>query len=152
MIPFVTLLLAVFLTRTRTGQAIRAAAEPSAARSPACDRSGCQPSSGRWPEPSPCGPRSLIVPLLGLSAGTQIGDVLGPSLLVRALAAVLIARMVSPPITLLGGVVIGIVEALLLANVDPTSSGFMNSPGVVDLLLFVFIVVALLFVAPRRRW
>jgi ABC-type branched-subunit amino acid transport system ATPase component/ABC-type branched-subunit amino acid transport system permease subunit len=151
-IPLATALLAVFLSRSRTGAAIRAAAaNPDAAR-----LAGVRPkrmSTIVWAISGAFAALSavLIVPLLGLSAGSQIGDVLGPTLLVRALAAVLIARLVSLPWTLAGGVAIGVVEAVLFANVDAASSGFMNTPGVVDLLLFVFVLVALLFMSRRGR-
>jgi ABC-type branched-subunit amino acid transport system ATPase component/ABC-type branched-subunit amino acid transport system permease subunit len=152
MIPLATVLLTLFLTRSRTGRAIRAAAaNPDAAR-----LAGVRPqrmSTIVWAISGALAALTavLIVPLLGLSAGTQIGDALGASLLVRALAAVLIARFVSLPLTLLGGVLIGIAEAVVLANVDPASSGLMNTPGIVDVLLFLFILVAMLFISRQRR-
>ena len=54
---------------------------------------------------------------------------LGPSTLVRALAAAVIAGMVSFPIALVAGVVIGVTEAVVRFN-------FLDEPGLIDFLLF----------------
>jgi branched-subunit amino acid ABC-type transport system permease component len=53
-IPIATLLLALFLGRTRTGQRFAPRPRtPTRPGWPACDRSECRRLSGRWPEPSP---------------------------------------------------------------------------------------------------
>lgn len=56
---------------------------------------------------------------------------LGPALLLRALAAAMIGRLESLPLTLVGGLGVGVVEAVLSANfassgsVDPTNAVFL---------------------------
>lgn len=73
------------------------------------------------------------------AAGSSVG--LGPSLLLRALAAALAGRLTSLPITLAAAVGIGVTEAVLLVNV--------SSPRLMDFVLFVVILVLVLVLARR---
>jgi ABC-type branched-subunit amino acid transport system ATPase component/ABC-type branched-subunit amino acid transport system permease subunit len=81
----------------------------------------------------------------GASALAQGGTAVdtGPSILLRVLAAALIAGMASMPLALIGGIAIGIVENVLVFN-------YNASRGLVELVLFVLILV-LLLVGGRRR-
>ena len=80
--------------------------------------------------------RGHILGIVGLPS-----QALGPSLLLRALAAGLFGGLTSVGWALAGGVAIGIVEAILFVNV--------SSPGAVDALLFVLVLV-LVFVRANR--
>jgi ABC-type branched-subunit amino acid transport system permease subunit len=67
------------------------------------------------------------------SSGTLAA--LGPSTLVRALAAAVIGGMVSFPIALIAGIGIGIAEAVVRFN-------FLADAGLIDFLLFLAVLVA----------
>ncbi|MGO9854913.1 MAG: ABC transporter permease subunit [Acidimicrobiales bacterium] len=67
---------------------------------------------------------------------------LGPTLLIRALAAALIARMVSIPIALVSGVAIGVGEALIYFN-------WPNQQGLLDLVLLGVILLTLIPLARK---
>ncbi|MEY2430286.1 MAG: hypothetical protein QOC92_11 [Acidimicrobiaceae bacterium] len=82
----------------------------------------------------------LINPMRGTIVGVP-SQALGPSLLLRALAAGLFGGLTSVSWALVGGVVIGVVEAILFVNV--------RTPGVVDAVFFVLVLV-LVFVRANR--
>ncbi|MEY2461327.1 MAG: hypothetical protein QOG30_3157, partial [Acidimicrobiaceae bacterium] len=82
----------------------------------------------------------LINPVRGNIVGLP-SQALGPSLLLRALAAGLFGGLTSVTWALVGGVAIGVVEAILFVNV--------SSPGIVDLFLFVLVLV-LVFIRASR--
>jgi ABC-type branched-subunit amino acid transport system ATPase component/ABC-type branched-subunit amino acid transport system permease subunit len=82
----------------------------------------------------------LINPVRGTIVGVP-SQALGPSLLLRALAAGLFGGLTSVTWALVGGVAIGVVEAILFVNV--------SSPGIVDGFLFVLVLV-LVFVRANR--
>jgi ABC-type branched-subunit amino acid transport system ATPase component/ABC-type branched-subunit amino acid transport system permease subunit len=81
----------------------------------------------------------MIAPIRGTLVG-QPTEALGPGLLLRALAAALVARMTSLPLTLAGGVALGVIEAVALNN----STG----PGLANFLMFA-IVLALVLIRGR---
>ena len=89
---------------------------PSPARSPRC-------RSASWPA------RRVRPPNLAT---------LGPSTLVRALAAAVIAGMVSFPRAFLAGIAIGLVQALISFN-------FLDQPGLMDFLVLLAVLVAVYF-------
>ncbi len=62
-------------------------------------------------------------------------DNLGPSTLTRALAAAVIAGMVSFPRAFLAGIAIGIVQAVISFN-------YLDQPGLTDFLVLIAIVIA----------
>ena len=68
----------------------------------------------------------LVNPLRGTIVGLPT-VALGPSLLLRALAAALVGRMTSLPKALAGGVAVGVAEAVIFSNI--------GSPGAVDALM-----------------
>ncbi len=74
--------------------------------------------------------------------GVNIGDVLGPSLMLRALAAAVIGRMESLPVTFGAALALGMVEQAVLFETGNTI--------VVDAVMFFVIVGALLFQRQRR--
>jgi ABC-type branched-subunit amino acid transport system permease subunit len=131
--PIVVAGLALFLRWGRYGVALRAAAgNPEAARM-AGIWSG-RMSSLAW---AFAGAISTFTAVLVLpSRGFTPGEAFGPSLLLRALAVAVLARMVSLPVALAGGVGLGVVEQLLLWNYP--RSGF------VEVVLFIVILVGLL--------
>ena len=69
--------------------------------------------------------------------GVQIGAVLGPSLMLRALAAAVIGRMESLPVTFAAALVLGMVEQAVLFVTGRTI--------IVDAVMFFVILAALLF-------
>jgi ABC-type branched-subunit amino acid transport system ATPase component/ABC-type branched-subunit amino acid transport system permease subunit len=82
---------------------------------------------------------AITAVLLNPVRGTIVGApdaALGPGLLLRALTAAMLGGLVSLPLALVGGVAVGIVEAVMFANV--------SDPGAVDLVLFL-VVLALVF-------
>ena len=128
--------LSVFLTRTPYGIAIRAAAE-NPDRAELAGISIKRISTAVWVLAAVLAVLTavLVNPLRGAVVGLP-AIALGPSLLLRALTAALIGRMVSLPKALAGGVAVGIVEAIIFANV--------GSPGLVDAVLFVVVLCLVL--------
>jgi ABC-type branched-subunit amino acid transport system ATPase component/ABC-type branched-subunit amino acid transport system permease subunit len=125
--------LAWFLARTRVGLSMRAAAaNPDAAL--LAGVSAKRMSTLAWAIAGAVAAFTavLVLPTRGF-ASVQF---LGPGLLLRALAAAVIARMERLPVALAAGVGIGVVEAVILWN---NSQG-----GIADATLFVLILVALL--------
>jgi len=134
-IPATILGLGAFLTRTRWGLAIRASADnQSAAR-----LAGMSPrriSLVVWAIAGGLSALTFILnaPIRGTVSGI-VAQGLGPSLLLRAMAAALVGRFVSLPLTLAGGVALGILESQAFINTDP---------GTVDALVFVVVAVLML--------
>lgn len=131
--PVVVIALAVFLKRSRFGMGIRAAAaNPEAARMAGIFSGRMSTLSWALAGMLSCFTAILTQPTQGFtSAGST-----GPSLLLRALAAGVLARMASLPLALAGGVALGVIEQLLLWN-------FPRS-GLVEVTLFVIILGTLL--------
>lgn len=131
--PIIVLALAYFLRRSRSGLAIRAAsANTDAAR--LAGVSANRMSMLAW---AIAGALSAYTAVLILpTEPTGSGSIVGPSLLFRALAVAVIARMVNIPLALVAGVGIGIVEQIVLWN-------YPNG-GQIDPVLVTIILVALL--------
>jgi ABC-type branched-subunit amino acid transport system ATPase component/ABC-type branched-subunit amino acid transport system permease subunit len=135
-VPAVVVMLGLFLTRTPYGIAIRASAEnPDAAR-----LAGINPariSTAVWVLSGALAALTVVMfnPVRGVIAGIP-SQTLGPGLLLRALAAALIGRLVSLPLALAGGLGIGVLEALLVVNV--------SNKGAADAVLFALVLVVLL--------
>jgi ABC-type branched-subunit amino acid transport system ATPase component/ABC-type branched-subunit amino acid transport system permease subunit len=140
LVPAACIGLAVLLTRTPYGVAIRAGADnPDAAR-----LAGIRVqrfSTVVWALAGALAVVTavLVSPLRGTIAGLTATAV-GPGLLQRALAAGLLGRMESLPVAMVGGVGLGVAEALVFVNVA--------NPAVVDLLVFVLILALLLLRPP----
>lgn len=131
--PITVALLAAFLKYSKYGLAIRsAAANPEAARMAGIP--AARMSALAW---ALAGGLSAMTAILTLPArGFSGAETFGPSLLLRALAAAVLARMNSLPLALAGGLGLGILEQLLIWN-RPES-------GFVELVLFLIIVATLL--------
>ena len=67
---------------------------------------------------------------------------LGPSTLVRALAAAVIGGMVSFRRAFVAGIAIGVVEAVVAFN-------FLDQPGLIDFLILIAVLVAVYFQSRR---
>jgi ABC-type branched-subunit amino acid transport system ATPase component/ABC-type branched-subunit amino acid transport system permease subunit len=131
--PVVVAALTVFLRRSRYGHAMRAAADnPEAARMAGISAAGM--SSLAW---AIAGALSALTAILLLpSRGFTAGESFGPNLLLRALAAAVVARMRSIPVALAAGIGVGVIEQVLLWN--------RPDGGFVDAALYVVITGALL--------
>jgi ABC-type branched-subunit amino acid transport system ATPase component/ABC-type branched-subunit amino acid transport system permease subunit len=125
--------LTIFLTRTPYGLGVRAAAENGDAARLA-GISVKRVSTLVWVLAAVLATLSAVLlnPMRGGIVGGAMGAALGPGLLLRALAAGLIGRLTSLPMTLVGGVLIGVVEALLIVNVA--------APGAADLAVFALVL------------
>ncbi|HMJ76716.1 MAG TPA: hypothetical protein VK507_12130, partial [Iamia sp.] len=139
-VPVVAVSLAWFLSRTLAGKAVLASADnPRLART-----NGVNP---KWVSTFAWAVAGLLSTLSIVLASGQSGSIhglvdLGPSTMVRALAAFLLAGRRSFPRALGAGVAIGVVEALIRFN-------FLTTPGLVDLVLFV-VVLAAVWTQTRR--
>jgi ABC-type branched-subunit amino acid transport system permease subunit len=132
-VPLLAAALVGFLRFTSYGQAIRAAAEnPDAAR--LAGISAKRMSAIVWVIAGVLAASTAIL-LAPLRASFAI-ETLGPSVLVRALAAALIARMSSIPVAFATAMVIGIAEGMVFAE---TLNG-----GLTDLIVFGVVLVTLL--------
>jgi len=132
--PVAVIALTLFLRRSRTGLGIRlSAANPDAARMAGIPVA--RMSSIVW---SLAGVLSTLTALLIIPAsGFSTASSFGPELLLRALAAAVVAGLYSLPVACVAGLVIGVVEQLLLYN-------YPNSGGIPDVVFYVLILVALL--------
>ena len=135
-VPAVIAAVAFLLTRTRYGIAIRASAE-NADRAELVGISTKRVSTLVWVLAGVLSTLTavLVNPLRGTIVGLP-SQALGPGLLLRALTAALVGGMVSLPWALVGGIAVGIVEAVMFSNV--------GEPGVVDGVLFVAVLVLVL--------
>ena len=147
-VPVLVLALAGFLTRTRRGLMVRAAAANSEKARLVGIRVG-RTSSTVWAISAGFAAVAAIAlaPVRGVSiAGAAVaGGALSYQLLLRALVVALIARMRSLPITLVAGIGVGIVEVILQQNVDPADL------GVTELWLFVATLVIVLVYSRLSR-
>lgn len=137
-VPAVVVGLGMLLQRTPWGLAIRAAADNRDAAELAAI-STRRVSTMVWVLAGVLSTLTVILvnPLRNVNVGgLGIAEALGPGLLLRALAAALVGRLVSLPLALVGGIGIGVVEALVFANVaDPSWS---------ELLLFLLVLTLVL--------
>ncbi len=135
-VPAVAVALTLYLTKTPHGRALRASAEnPDAARLAGIDVA--RVSTLVWVVASVLSTATFV--LINPIRGTIVGAAsvaLGPSLMLRGLVAALAGGLVSIPVSIAAGVGIGVVEALLFANV--------SNPGVVDGVLFVAVLILVL--------
>ena len=141
--PVTILGLALFMTKTRFGLMVRASASnPDTAR--VFGISVKQTSTIVWAIAGGFAAVTaiMIAPIQGITPGSAVRAgtaAIGPALLVRALVVALIARMRSLPLCLVGGLIVGVFESVVRANVD------RNNQSIVDLWLFVAALVLVLF-------
>ena len=141
--PALVLALAWFLNRTRYGIAVRAAADnPDAAR--LAGISVKRMSTIVW---AMAGALAAVVTILSAPlAGANVASTgeLGPGILLRTLAAAVIASMASMPVALAAAVLLGVGEAVLFYNNS-------DDPGLVNGVLLLVVLVAVLVVSLRTR-
>jgi ABC-type branched-subunit amino acid transport system ATPase component/ABC-type branched-subunit amino acid transport system permease subunit len=145
-VPVLVLLLAAFLTRTRTGLMVRAAAaNPEKAR--LVGIRVFRTANVVWAISAALAAVAAVAlaPVRGVSlaGAAAAGGALSYQLLLRALVIALIARMRSLPVALAAGIAVGIVEVILQQNVDPSDL------GVTELWLFVATLVIVLAFSRR---
>ena len=143
-VPIMVVVLALLLQRTRFGLAVRSAADnPSAA-----SLSGVRVkavSTQVWVVAGTVAAVSAVIAAPVLNQRTNdIVVALGPDLLLRGLVAALVGAMVSFPLALLGGVIIGVLEAVVLANTT-------GSPGTDTLVMLLLLIVIVLFRARSQQ-
>jgi ABC-type branched-subunit amino acid transport system ATPase component/ABC-type branched-subunit amino acid transport system permease subunit len=140
LLPAVIAGVALFLARTPYGIAVRAAAtNGDAAR--LAGISVKRVSTLVWVISGVLATVTVLVykPLRDPTTGIVAAS-FGPSLLLRALAAGLIGKLQSVPLAVVGGLGLGVVEAVLLANI--------REPGLVN-VVFAALVVVLVLVRGR---
>jgi ABC-type branched-subunit amino acid transport system permease subunit/ABC-type branched-subunit amino acid transport system ATPase component len=136
-VPVITVLLAVALTRTRFGQAVRASADnPSAASLAGISVKAV--STQVWVVAGALSAVSAVLygPLTGAKPGSE-GDALGPPLLLRALAAAMVGRLRSFPLAMAGGIAIGVIEVIIKLN--------YSGSGVDTLFIFIVLMALVLW-------
>jgi ABC-type branched-subunit amino acid transport system ATPase component/ABC-type branched-subunit amino acid transport system permease subunit len=135
--PLVVAGIVLFLRRSRVGTGLRAAAaNPDAARLAAIP--AARMSAIAWGLAG--GLSALTAVLVFPSRGFVTGESFGPSLLLRALTAAVVARMTSLPVAFAAGVGLGITEQLLLWNTSQS--------GLVEVVLFGVVLLALALQGP----
>ncbi|MGA4544185.1 ABC transporter permease subunit [Uniformispora flossi] len=141
MVPAAALALTWFLGRTILGKAVTASADnPELAR-----LKGISPklvSTTVWALAGLLGTLCLILISAQNKSLTQI-TTLGPTTLLRALAAAVIARMVSFRIALAAGMGLGLLQAFIQFN-------WLDQPGLTDLVVLVVVLVAVFAVSRGR--
>jgi ABC-type branched-subunit amino acid transport system permease subunit len=139
-VPAMALLLAGFLRFTSLGTAIRAGSENREAAQLAgvpVDRL----VTLVW---ALAGVLAAVAAVIVLSRQPIVGaETLGPEVLFEALAACVLARFVSLPRALAGGIAIGVIEQVVLFN--------WPRGGLRDLILFLIVLGALLVQSRSRR-
>ena len=146
MVPVFILALAIFITRTRFGLAVRAtASNPDTAR--IYGISVKQTSSIVWVIAAAFAAASgiLLAPAQSITANTaKTTTALSFALLSRALLVALIARMQSLPLVLVGGVAVGIFEKIVRDNVPASDR------DIVEVYFLIAILVIVLFTSWAR--
>lgn len=139
-VPAVIVGLSLFLTRTPFGVAVRASADNSD-RAKLAGVPVKRVSTTVWAISGALAVLTvaLLNPVVGAVPAIPSASV-GPGLLVHALAAALVGGLVSLPRAMAGGIGIGLVEVVMLANDAP--------PGSTDLALFLAILLMTLLRRP----
>src|SRR5690606_7230439 len=141
-VPIITAALGWGLNHTLIGKTVKASAEnPDLAR-----LQGVNPkivSTAVWAIAGFVATLTMIL-VAGLSGSSTDLVTLGPNTLVRALAAAVVAGMVSFPRAMLAGVGIGVVQAIIGFN-------YLDEPGLIDALLFLAVLVAVALQSRRGR-
>ena len=146
-VPFLVITLGYLLQRTRFGLAVRSAADnPGAAQLAGISIRSV--STQVWFIAGVLAGVStlLIGPVKQLDAG-GVGSSLGPELLLFSLTAAMFGKLQSFPRALLGGIFIGIINRLVLAN---KGKGFLDDWGIGSgsnlLAIFLILLVLMLFI------
>jgi ABC-type branched-subunit amino acid transport system ATPase component/ABC-type branched-subunit amino acid transport system permease subunit len=132
-VPVVTIALIVFLQRSRLGRATRAAAENGEAAALAGVPIN-RVSLAMWAIAGLLAGIAAI--LVGPTRPINLSAALGPSLMLRGLGAAMLGGLLSLPAAFVGGVAIGVIEALVLWNYP--------RGGVLEVVIFAIILCCLL--------
>ena len=142
-VPLLAIVLTVFLNHTKYGLAIRAsAANPDAARLSSI--SPKKMSTLVWTIAGLLAALGMILTIPLTSSAATETITLGPGVLLRAIVAALIGGMWSMPRAVVGGVAIGVAEALLFYN-------YPSQVGLLDGVLFLAVLVILLVMGRHDR-
>lgn len=151
-VPLLAIILGYALQKTRFGLAVRSAADnPGAAQLAGISIRSV--STQVWFIAGVLAGVStlLIGPVQQLDAG-GVGSSLGPELLLFSLTAAMFGKLQSFPKALLGGIVIGIINRLVLAN---KGKGFLDDWGIGNgsnlLTIFLILLVLMLFINRGNR-
>ncbi|ABW12654.1 ABC transporter related [Parafrankia sp. EAN1pec] len=140
-VPVVTAGLSLFLNRTVLGKTVKASADnPELAR-----LQGINPktiSLAVWTAAGFLGTLSMILVAAQEKSLAQV-TTLGPTTLLRALAAAVIARMVSVRIALVAGIGLGLLQSFVQFN-------WLDQPGLTDTVILVIVLVAVFFTSRGR--
>jgi ABC-type branched-subunit amino acid transport system permease subunit/ABC-type branched-subunit amino acid transport system ATPase component len=137
-VPLIAALFAFLLKRTRFGLSVRSSADNPGAASLSGIRVK-QVSTIVWIVAGVLASVSALLagPVLNQQA-SDVSEALGPTLLLYSLTAALVGRMESFPLAMVGGVLIGVVDRIVLANTT-------ESPGTNLMVMFVVLVLLVLF-------
>ena len=138
--PILLIGLGLFLWRSRTGLAIRAAASSSDAASTAGVPSRSM-SVLAWAIAG--GVAAFSVTLIIPTKGVVTPETLGPELLIRGLAAAAIARFTNYAVAIGVATTIGVVEQVFATNPE--------ARGLIELVVLAAVIIALLSSAPALR-
>jgi ABC-type branched-subunit amino acid transport system ATPase component/ABC-type branched-subunit amino acid transport system permease subunit len=133
-VPIVALALGWFLNSTLIGRTVKASAE----NRDLARLQGVNPkivSTGVWAMAGLLATLTMIL-VAGQSGSASDLPVLGPNTMVRALAAAVVASMVSFPRAMLAGLAIGVAQSLVNFN-------YIDQPGLIDALLFLAVLIAI---------
>ncbi len=131
--PLVAIGLAWFLNRTLLGKVVRASAD----NADLSRLSGVNPklvSTAMWGLAGFLSTLSMVL-IAGNNRSALALASLGPSTLVRAMAAAALASFVSVPRALIAGVAIGVAQNVVQFN-------FLDEPGLIDFLLLLAVLAA----------
>src|SRR5215831_10397896 len=137
-VPVVVLFLAFLLQRTRFGLSVRSASDNPGAASLSGIRVK-RVSTQVWILAGVLASVSALLagPVLNQRA-SDVSVALGPSLLLFALTAALVGGMTSFPLTMVGGIFLGVLDIIVFANST-------EEPGTNILVMFIVLVVLVLF-------
>ncbi len=144
-VPALIIALALFMTRTRFGLAVRASASnPDTAR--VFGTSPRRTSTIVWTISGALAATTaiLIAPLQGINAAQAGTAAIAEPLLLRVLVVSLVARMKSLPRALGAGLAVGVIEQLVRSNVESTNR------SIVELYLFLAVLVVVLYSGRSR--
>lgn len=132
-VPFIAVGLSIFFKRTRVGKAVRASAESS-------DRAlllGIPVKRiGTYVWVIAALLSALAAVLRAPIVGVPIGETLGPTLMLRALAAAVIGRMENLTVTFFAAIGIGMIEQAVLWHTGRTAA--------IDPVIFALVMIALI--------
>lgn len=138
-VPLVVVLLTLFMGRTLYGLCVRA----SASNADAARLAGVSPrkmSTVVWAIAGALAVLTavILIPVLGIPPGPQ-ARILGPTILLRALAGALAGRMESMPKAMAAGMILGVVEELIRFNTNADRL-LLNDPGFAFMVLFLVVL------------